>query len=80
MVTVDEVLDVLRPFEEMDRTYNNNLDEIACTRGCSSDMTIITSNDFRKAKELCDRLKEECIVDDRPQDEFTKSYSKSMNL
>jgi len=84
MIEVDEILSVLRPFAEMDREDTERLkidmDELACSRGIASDMTIITSNDFRKAKELYYRMQEECVVDNKPRDEFTKNYIKSMNL
>lgn len=39
----------LKPFADMDRD-GCRLDEIACKRGVASDMTIITSQDFRNAK------------------------------
>ena len=40
----------LRPFAEMDRA-DCNLNEVACRRGAASDLTIITSGDFRRAAE-----------------------------
>ena len=52
-VTKDESnLETLRstllPFAEMDRE-NCDLNEVACQRGTASDLTILTSSDFRRA-------------------------------
>lgn len=51
---LDEVINTLRqalkPFAAMDRP-NCDLNEIACHRGVASDMTILTSADFRRAAE-----------------------------
>lgn len=44
----------LRPFAEMDRE-DCDLAEVACMRGVASDMTIIISNDFRKARALLEQ-------------------------
>lgn len=44
------LIDALRPFAEMDRE-GCDLHEIACERGVASDLTIITSGDFRHATE-----------------------------
>ena len=38
----------LLPFAEMDRE-NGDLNEVACQRGTASDLTILTSADFRQA-------------------------------
>lgn len=38
----------LLPFAEMDRV-NGDLNEVACQRGTASDLTILTSADFRRA-------------------------------
>ena len=38
----------LLPFAEMDRE-NGDLNEVACQRGTASDLTILTSGDFRRA-------------------------------
>lgn len=46
---------VLRAFAEMDRE-DCDLAETACMRGTASDLTIITSNDFRKAANLTQQL------------------------
>lgn len=45
----------LRPFADMDRE-GCDLREQACERGVGSDMTILTSQDFRKAKEALNLL------------------------
>lgn len=41
----------LKPFAEMDRE-DCDLQETACRRGTASDLTILTSGDFRTAKEV----------------------------
>ena len=41
----------LQPFADMDRE-DCDLNETACTRGTASDMTILTSADFRYAAEV----------------------------
>lgn len=46
--TNKKLSEALEPFANMDRE-NCNLDEIACDRGHKSDMTIITSRNFRNA-------------------------------
>lgn len=48
-------INALRPFAAMDRA-DVDLDEIALTRGTSSDMTIITSGDFRRASDVLDGI------------------------
>ena len=51
MERVREMEKALRPFAEMDRP-GCDLKELACSRGIASDMTIITSKDFRRAAEV----------------------------
>lgn len=41
--------EALQPFAEMDRE-GGDLSEVACQRGTASDLTIITSADFRRAR------------------------------
>lgn len=48
---VQELKGVLRPFAAMDRP-GCDLSEVACERGTASDLTVITSSDFRKAAEV----------------------------
>jgi len=47
----------LKPFALMDREGEVKADEVACWRGASSDVTIITSQDFRKAAETLAEVK-----------------------
>jgi hypothetical protein len=41
----------LLPFADMDREHCD-LNEVACTRGTASDITILTSANFRRAAEV----------------------------
>lgn len=49
------IIRVLRPFAEMDRE-GCELDEQTCARGTASDLTILTSRNFRHARTLLDIL------------------------
>ena len=49
VTALKEMIEALRPFAKMDRE-GCNLDELACVRGTASSMTIITSEDFRRAR------------------------------
>lgn len=50
---IKKLTQALQPFAEMDREGEHiNLSELACQRGIASDMTIITSEDFRRAAEI----------------------------
>jgi hypothetical protein len=46
--TLKQLRSTLLPFAEMDRE-NGDLNEVACQRGTASDLTILTSGDFRRA-------------------------------
>ena len=46
--TVEQLRSTLLRFAEMDRE-NGDLNEVACQRGTASDLTILTSGDFRRA-------------------------------
>lgn len=48
---IAEMEAALRPFAQMDRS-GCDLSEIACERGVASDLTIITSGDFRRASDV----------------------------
>ena len=45
---LEQLRSTLLPFAEMDRE-NGDLNEVACQRGMASDLTILTSGDFRRA-------------------------------
>jgi hypothetical protein len=45
---LEQLRSTLLPFAEMDRE-NGDLNEVACQRGTASDLTILTSGDFRRA-------------------------------
>jgi len=45
---LERLRSTLLPFAEMDRE-NGDLNEVACQRGTASDLTILTSGDFRRA-------------------------------
>lgn len=45
---IEQLEDALRPFAAMDR-LDCDLSKVACIRGTASDLTLITSGDFRKA-------------------------------
>lgn len=45
---LEQLRSALLPFAEMDRE-NGDLNEVACQRGTASDLTILTSGDFRRA-------------------------------
>lgn len=54
---VVELRKALNPFAEMHRD-GCDLSEVACSRGVASDLTIITSKDFKRASDLIDAAKE----------------------
>ncbi len=51
---IKKLMEALEPFAQMDRKLPgfDDLKEVACQRGWVSDMTIITSQDFRRAAEV----------------------------
>ena len=44
---IQELKEAIKPFVKMDRNQVDNLNEVACKRGTASDITEITSGDFR---------------------------------
>lgn len=56
---VSKLLAALEPFARMDRTGRDvvSFDEVACQRGVASDLTILTSGDFRKAAQVIREVK-----------------------
>lgn len=55
------VVDVLTRFAKMDRD-GCDLSELACQRGVASDMTILTSQDFRDARRALEMIAPEVVV------------------
>jgi hypothetical protein len=53
---IKRLVEALTPFARMDREGGVDLEEVACQRGTASDLTIITSADFRKANEALDEV------------------------
>lgn len=50
---INKLVEALEPFSRMDREGDHiNLQELACQRGAASDLTIITSEDFRRAAKI----------------------------
>ncbi len=56
---INKLVEALEPFAQMDRDVEGvNLQEVACQRGVASDLTLITSQDFRRAAEVLKEVKE----------------------
>lgn len=51
---IRQLIKALTPFAKMDREGEGTIafDEVACQRGTASDLTILTSGDFRRAAEV----------------------------
>ncbi len=53
---IHQLVKALEPFARMDRGGNQDLQELACQRGTASDLTILTSADFRRAAEALQKV------------------------
>ncbi len=56
---INKLVEALEPFAKMDRDVEGvDLGEVACQRGVASDLTLIDSQDFRRASEVLKEVKE----------------------
>ena len=56
---IRQLAKALAPFAKMDRGGESiDLFEVACTRGTASDLTTLTSGDFRRATEVLQEIQD----------------------